>query len=90
MKKVLSHHLGNRKPSRLFSCDFGLRSKLPTYPRTYIITLDRNQLDKYWLRASEWVDVMKNIDKATLEEEGTRSKLYNRGIGFQLRIVVMT
>jgi hypothetical protein len=68
------------------SGDYGLRCKYPTYPRTNIITLDRNQLEKYWLRASERVDAMKNIDQLKnqlmqeIEQGNVRRRRYEEQI----------
>jgi hypothetical protein len=64
------------------SNDFGLRSKYPTYPNTYIVSLDRNRLEKYWLRASERVDAMKRIDqlksqyRQEIQQENIRRRRY--------------
>jgi hypothetical protein len=68
------------------SGDYGVRDRYPTYPRTDFVTLDRVQLEKYWSRASERVEALRNIDRLRnrfrndIVQENNRRRRYRRQI----------
>jgi hypothetical protein len=68
------------------SGDYGVRDRYPCYPTTNLITLNRDQLEKYWSRASERVEALKNIDRLRnrfrneFVQEFNRRRRYRRQI----------
>ena len=69
------------------SGDYVVRDRYPCYLTTYFVTLDREQLEKYWARASERVKALKTIDtlrnrfQNEIINDYNRIRRYRRQIG---------
>jgi hypothetical protein len=72
------------------SGDYGVRDRYPCYPRTYFVTLDRDQLEKYWMRASERVEALKNIDQLRNRFWNEFVQEYNRRRRYRRQIEELT
>jgi hypothetical protein len=67
-----------------------VRDRYPTYPRTYFVTLDREQLEKYWSRASERVEALKSIDTLRNRFRNEIVNDYNRRRRYRRQIEELT